>query len=400
MMAEFIYQARSAEGNRLDGSLEADNEQMAVKRLRDKGYYIISIEEYKNRNINFKLFSRVGLKDLVVFSRQFATMINAGISLVRALEILSTQTDNLKLREAITSIKDNVEGGMPLSAALEEKKKIFPDLFISMVAAGEAGGLLDETLEEMADHLESENELRQKIFSALAYPAVISFVSLCSVVYLIVGVLPTFVDMFTDMDIELPAITKFVLALSAFVSSYWWLILVMFAMLIFGIYFYRKTGQGRRNIDRIVLKIPIIGDLSTKLATARFTKTLSVLISSGVSIIESLEIVEAVMSNKVVAENISQAKQAITEGESMVLPLRQQGIFPPMLLQMINVGEETGRLDEMLLRVAGFYEQEVKAKTEGLVSLIEPLLIVILGLVVGGIMMSVMLPMFDMINGI
>ncbi|PRX31143.1 type IV pilus assembly protein PilC [Orenia metallireducens] len=399
-MAEFIYQARSAEGNRLDGSLEADNEQMAVKRLRDKGYYIVSIEEYKDRNINFKLFSRVGLKDLVVFSRQFATMINAGISLVRALEILSTQTDNLKLREAITSIKDNVEGGMPLSAALEEKKKIFPDLFISMVAAGEAGGLLDETLEEMADHLESENELRQKIFSALAYPVVISFVSLCSVIFLIVGVLPTFVDMFNDMNVELPTITKFVLALSAFVSSYWWLILVMLAMLILGVYYYRKTGQGRRHIDRILLKLPIVGDLITKLAAARFTKTLSVLISSGVSIIESLEIVEAVMSNKVVADNISQAKQAITEGESMVLPLRQQEIFPPMLLQMINVGEETGRLDEMLLRVAGFYEQEVKAKTEGLVSLIEPLLIVILGLVVGGIMMSVMLPMFDMINGI
>ncbi|OCL28140.1 type II secretion system protein F [Orenia metallireducens] len=401
-MAEFVYKARNTEGSSLEGLMDADNEQIVAKRLRDKGYYIISIKKYEDRNIhiNFKAFTRVTLKDLAVFCRQFSTMINAGISLVRSLDILLSQSTNLKLKETILSIKEKVEGGMALSKALEEEKKVFPRLFISMVAAGEAGGLLDESLEEVAAHLENENEMKQKVTSALVYPIIISIVSVFVVIFLTVGVLPTFVDMFAGMDMELPAITEFVLASSDFLSSYWWFVLAILGVGVGAIYSYYRIEQGRRNIDKLLLKVPLIGDLSTKLATARFSKTLSVLISSGVPIIESLDIVAKIMTNRVVAENILEAKKAITEGESMVLPLRHGRIFPKMLLQMVKIGEETGRLDEMLLRVSGFYEKEVENKVNGMVSLIEPLLIVGLGIVVGGIVLSIMLPMFNMLDGI
>ncbi|MBM7557956.1 type II secretion system F family protein [Halanaerobacter jeridensis] len=349
----------------------------------------------------FKKIKGVGLGDLAVFCRQFSTMINSGLSLVRSLEILAQQTSNYKLKEATISVQDNVESGMSLSKALKQESDIFPQLFTSMVEAGETGGLLGESLEEMADHFENENDLKQKVTSALAYPAVISFVAIGVVAFLVIGILPTFVNMFNDMDVTLPLPTKILLNLSGFLSGVGGIAvlgIILAAML--ALYRYYKTEQGERLIDGLLLKTPLIGDLITKIAVARFTSTLAVLIESGVSIIDSLDVVSRIMTNRIIADRVTEARESISEGESIADPLAANGIFPQMVLQMIRVGEETGALAQMLEKVTYFYNREVEHRIETVVSLIEPALIVVLGLVVGGIVISIMLPMFNMIGSI
>ena len=328
-------------------------------------------------------------------------MINSGLSLVRSLKILAQQTSNHKLKEGIVSVQDNVESGMSLSKALRQEQDIFPKLFISMVEAGETGGLLGESLEEMADHFESENDLRQKVTSAIAYPLVISAVAVLVVAGLVIGVLPTFVNMFADMNVELPLITRVLLATSNFLSGVGGLIVLgIILATIFAVYRYYQTDSGKRKIDGFLLKLPLVGNLITKIAVARFTSTLAVLIESGVSIIESLDVVSRVMTNQVIADRVVEARESISEGESIADPLAVNGTFPQMVLQMIRVGEETGALADMLEKVTYFYNREVEHKVEAVVSLIEPALIVVLGLVVGSIVLSIMLPMFNMISSI
>nr|WP_282580144.1 type II secretion system F family protein [Natroniella sulfidigena] len=372
-------------------------------RLRNRGYYITSIEEISvgggGLRERFHQLQKVNLKDLSLFCRQFATMIDSGLTLVRSLNILAEQATKHKLREAINSVRENVEGGMSLSEALAEEDYIFPQLFISMMEAGEVGGVLDETLNEMADHFERENELNQKITSALAYPVVIMVVAMGVVAFLVGVVLPTFVDMFAGMDIDLPLPTRILMMITSFVANYWYLILLTTVAMIFALYRYYQSEDGRRRIDALLLKIPLVGDLLIKIAVTRFSKTLSILIRSGVTILEGFEIVARIMTNRVIAERIMEARQSVSEGQSIATPFVQDGLFPTMVLQMIRVGEETGNLDGMLEKVADFYEREVEYKVDAMISLIEPAMILILGIVVGGIVISVMLPMFEMIQG-
>ncbi|WP_018247721.1 type II secretion system F family protein [Orenia marismortui] len=400
----FLYKARDSQGSLTEGLIEAENEEIVARRLRDRGFYITSIEkeeqEKKSSNIKLPFLNRVKLSDLALFCRQFSTMINSGLSLVKSLDILTEQTENSKLREAVGNIKEKVEGGMALSTAMKEEKKIFPKLLISMIEAAEIGGLLDSTLEEMADHFESENELSQKIKSAMAYPLIISVVAVGIVIFLIMGVLPTFVEMFENMGQQLPLITRALLGLSKFLTIHWYVVpLVIFAPII-SIYLYYQRESGRKKIDAFKLKVPVFGKLLTKIAVARFTRTLGILVNSGVSILEGLDIVANIISNQVIADSIREARKSISEGESIAIPLRKNGVFPMMVLQMIKVGEETGKLDEMLLKISDFYEKEVEHTVEAAVSLIEPLMIVVMGVVVGGIVAAMMLPMFDMVQGI
>jgi type IV pilus assembly protein PilC len=327
-------------------------------------------------------------------------MINSGLSLVRSLDILVDQTTNPKLKEAIMSVQENVEGGMSLSAALEQEKKVFPQLFISMVEAGETAGALDSALLDMADTFENENDMKQKITAALAYPAVITLVAVGVVIFLITVILPTFVDIFAGMSIQLPLPTRMLLKLSGTFTSYWYIFFGTVAVVAFIIYRYYQTEKGRRKIDWLLLKAPIFGDLIVKVSVVRFSRTLGTLLRSGVSILEGLEVSGKVVSNKVISDQIWEARKSISEGESIVLPLRRNKTFPPMVLQMLKVGEETGSLDVMLDKIAQFYDQEVEHKIDSMVSLIEPALILCLGVVVGSIVVSMMLPMFDMMSGI
>ncbi|ADL13277.1 Type II secretion system F domain protein [Acetohalobium arabaticum DSM 5501] len=402
MTKVFRYKVRDENGEQLEGALEAESREIVIDRLRNRGYYITSIEEEQESSSlgdKLKQFKKVKLKDLALFCRQFATMIDAGVSLVRALDILGDQTGNPKLREAIRSVQEHVEGGVSLSNALEEEDHVFPRLFISMVEAGETGGILDEVLLEMADHFEKENEMKQQITSALAYPAVITLVAVGVVVFLVTVILPTFVDIFAGMNIQLPLPTRILLTTSNLISSYWYLFVGAVLVVISFSYYYYQTDRGKRQIDWLLLKLPLFGDLIIKISVARFSRTLGTLISSGVTILEGLEVVSRVVSNQIVAEQLNEARNSISAGESMADPLQQNGLFPQMVIQMIRIGEETGSLDQMLNRVAQFYDQEVEHKVEGMVSLIEPALILILGLVVGSIVVSMMLPMFNMMQG-
>ncbi|TDX53036.1 type II secretion system F family protein [Orenia marismortui] len=398
----FLYKARNQSGELTEGLIEADNEEIVVKRLREKGFYITSIEkeadDQNNINLNLKALSRVGLKDLALFCRQFSTMVSSGLSLVRSLDILSDQIQNPKLKDAINSVQGKVQEGMSLSVAMKQEKKIFPQLLISMIEAGEIGGLLDNTLEEMSNHFESEHELSQKVRSALAYPIVIAIVAVFVVVFLVGWILPKFAGIFAGSGQQLPLVTRSLLEMSKLFKSHWYLIPVIIGAPIAAVYFYYQSENGRKRIDSLLLKLPIFGDLITKISVARFSKTFGVLLDSGVSILEGLDIVSKLMGNKAIADVIRESKQSISEGESIAIPLRKNGIFPRMVLQMIKVGEETGRLDEMLLKIADFYEKEVEHKVEAVVSLIEPLMILVLAGVVGFIVLALMLPMFDMIQ--
>ncbi|WP_342662856.1 type II secretion system F family protein [Halobacteroides halobius] len=399
----FDYKARDQVGNLVDGVIEARNKDSAVDQLREQGYYLTRIEEKserKNLGKIFKQWRRVKLKDLSIFCRQFATMINSGLSLVRTLGVLKEQTPNPKLKEAVSSIKEEVEKGTALSEALVEQEDIFSKLFISMVRVGETGGVLDNTLEEMANYFEREREIQQKVTSALVYPAVITLISVNVVVFLVTFILPTFVGMFAQFDVRLPLITRALLALSTFLGDYWYVVIL--AILISGLVArrYYQTTEGQRKVDALLLRIPVISNLIIKVSLGRLSKTLGVLLESGVSILEGLDVVSNVVTNQVITDKIIEARENISQGQSMVTPLEKSTIFPQMFLQMIELGEETGTLAQMLNKVADFYDREVEYTIEQVVSLLEPVLILLLGLVVGGIVTSVMMPLFNLMQGI
>ena len=398
----FHYKARDQQGVVSEGTIEAESKEYVVQRLKKQGYYISNVEEVEERSeisFSFNFFQGVGLKDLVLFSRQFATMIKSGVSLVRSLTILARQVGNTTLQETIEKVQEDVESGSSLSEAMAEHRDVFPQLFISMIAAGETGGVMDEVLEEMADHFERENDLKQQVTSAMAYPAVITLVAIVVVFFLIVVVLPSFVGIFAGLDTQLPLPTRILLQVSDIMSNYWYLLIGGLVAFFGGIYFYYQTEDGKKQIDWLLLKTPLIGDLITKISIARFSSTLSILLTSGVSILEGLEVVSNIISNQIIAERISQAQINVREGNSFTAPLSRDNVFPPLVIQMIKVGEETGSLEEMLEKVSDFYDQEVEYKVESMVSLIEPALILGLGLVVGSIVAAVMLPMFSMMQG-
>ncbi|MGM0472413.1 MAG: type II secretion system F family protein [Bacillota bacterium] len=398
----FHYQVRNRSGNKLEGTIEAESKAVAIRRLKEQDYFITAIEEQDNSGrslLNLDRFKKVKLEDLTLFCRQFATMIDSGLTLIKALSILSEQVSNVKLKQALENVRESIEEhGLSLSKAFQEED-VFPQFFISMVEAGETGGILDEVLLEMADHFEKENELKQKITSALAYPLVITLVAVGLVVFLITVILPTFVDIFAGLSIELPLPTRILLGLSDIVANYWYLLVGGFVGIILVLYKYYQTSSGKNQIDHFLLKLPLVSDLIIKVSVARFSRTLGILLASGVSILESLEVVSRVVSNQVVIRQIREARESVSTGESMARPLQKSDIFPAMVVQMIRVGEETGNLDQMLVRLANFYDQEVEHKVEAMVSLIEPALILVLGVVVGGIVIAMMLPMFDMMQG-
>lgn len=373
-----------------------------ANKLREQGYYVTEIEKANekklNRNIN--IFNRVSIKDLTLYARQFATMVKAGLSLIRTLNILSDQMTNSKLKQATIEVRESIEEGATLSEALGEHPNVFPQIFVSMVEAGEASGELDTVLENLADHFERENDLKQKVSSAVIYPLIVLGVAVLLVCFLLIWVLPTFIKIFSDLNVKLPLITRSVLQVSKVFTNYWYLVLLGVVGLATGGYFYYRSNRGRRRIDWLLLKLPVIGDLIMKVSIVRFTKTLSILLGSGVSLLESLSIVSRSISNKIVANKISSARKHISEGESIIIPLSQNQFFPQMVLQMIKVGEETGELREMLQKAADFYDNEVEHKVEQVVSFIEPALIIGLGLVVGTIVISIMLPLFNLIQGI
>ena len=403
MPETFQYKVRDRGGKLVEGQLDADNAQLVVSKLRSMGYVPIEIQQQGGKSLSkdVKLpgFSdRVKLKDVAVFSRQFATMINSGLSLLRSLYILAEQTENKALAEITNQVRMDVERGASLSAALAKHPKAFSRLYVSMVRAGEIGGVLDAVLLRLADTIEKQVELRRKVKSAMTYPAVVGALALLILTAMLLFIIPMFEDLYNELGGTLPAPTKVLITLSSLARKLWFLVL---GAEIGGVYAFRKwinSEDGRKKWDALKLKMPIFGPLVRKTALARFSRTLSALVRSGVPILESLDIVAETSGNSVVGHAARETQSAVKRGESLSKTLEDHPVFPPMVVQMMAVGEETGALDEMLDKIADFYDQEVEATVEALTSLIEPLLIVVMGVCVGGMVIALYLPMFNIIK--
>jgi type IV pilus assembly protein PilC len=398
-MTTFTYTARTPSGDIQSGEIDVHNREEVVGYLRRNRLVPVKVEE-KKAEASFSLGTGIATRDIVIFTRQFATMINSGLPLVQSLDILAKQSENKSLRRVIEEILYDVESGQTLADAMGAHPKVFSDLYKNMVAAGEAGGILDTILLRLATFLEKADALRRKIKGAMIYPAVILTVAAAAVTVLLLFVIPTFQAMFESAGVPLPAPTLFVIALSRLLQSYWFFIFGGLLALAFLVRQWYQTPGGQLTIDRSLLTVPILGPLQRKAAIARFTRTLGTLVSSGVSILDGLEITARTAGNRVIHDAIMESRKSIAGGETISEPLKKSGVFPPMVVQMINVGEQTGGLDEMLTKIADFYDEEVDAAVEALLAAMEPLMIVFLGIVVGGMIIAMYLPIFDMINAV
>jgi type IV pilus assembly protein PilC len=400
-MAAFAYTAINAEGFRSDGEISALSLDAAREQLRLRGLVAEHVGELAAADIpNIKSrFKKIKPKSLQIFSRQFATMIEAGLSVVAALVILEQQTEDQYLMAVIRDLRVDVEGGLLLSQAMDRHPKVFTRLYVSMVESGEAAGILDQVLDRMAFQIERETKLKSRVKGAMMYPTMVMIFATLVLTGMLLFLVPFFAKIFSTLGGKLPTLTLYVVALSNFIKADWWLILILGAGGTYGFKRWRRTEHGRRNWDRFKLKLPMkIGDVVLKVTLARFSRTFSTLVAAGVDIIRAIEITAQTAGNWVVESALLEAKQKVQEGIPISEPLLENPVFPPMVSQMIKVGEETGELDKMLGKIADFYEEEVDAAIEMLTSIIEPLMMIGVGLMVGVIIISMYLPMFKMLT--
>lgn len=398
-MARFTYTGRDTTGKK-SGKLTAASRREAMQRLKSQGIRIIELTEVPETLFtkDVSIGNPVKLQHFVIFLRQFATLLKAGVTVVDATHILAVQTDSKPLAKALESVEQDLREGIPLSSASAKHKKIFAPIFINMIKAGEVGGTLDTTLERLADQFEKQQETKQKISSALSYPIMVGIVAIAVVIFLLTNVVPTFANMFTDFGGELPAITQFVLDASDFMQRWWYVIVLFMVVLAVGISVGKKNKKTKYQFDYFMLRMPIFGKMMQKAVLARMTRTLSSLFASSVPILQSMNIVEQVVENEVISRVIREARNSLEKGQSIAEPMKKHWAFPPLVTQMISIGEATGSLDSMLSKVADFYEKEVDLATDKLKSLIEPLMIVLLAGIVGVIVTSIMVPMFEIFN--
>ncbi|MCX7928035.1 MAG: type II secretion system F family protein [Candidatus Omnitrophica bacterium] len=393
-MSTYQYTAKDRNGRSVIGVIEATNEQEAVVALQNKMLVVISIKSIKTKGIKTATKGKIKLDDLVVFSRQLATMIDSGIPLVQALGILSEQVENKSLREVVVTCRQDIEAGMSFCDALSKHPAVFSELFINMSRAGEASGMLDEVLDRLATYLEKSAALQRKIQSSLIYPAVVVSMAILITTVLLLKVVPTFEGIFAMLGGTLPLPTRILIGISKIFRRYFLFVVVGFVV---GGYIFRRyvdTPKGRYKFDQYLLKLPILGELFQKVAVAKFARTFSTLVKSGVSVLNALEIVAKTSGNKVIEEAINNARTAVRQGESISEPLSRSKVFPPIVCRMVGVGEQTGQLEKMLSKIADFYDEQVDAAVAGLTSLIEPLVIAFLGIVIGGIVIALFLPIF------
>ena len=400
-MPTFVYKARNWDGKIVTQEMEGESKEVCITKLREKGFFVTSISEKKGGGGfgSFTFLERgVSSQEVCIFARQFATMIGSGVPLVRCLTILQQQSENPSFKKIITTIRADVEGGAPFSKALEKHPRAFSDLFCNLVKAGEVGGILDQILNRLADYLESSENLKSKVKGALTYPVVVFAIAGLVVLALVMFVLPQFKEIFLGMKVELPWATSALLATSDFMVTWWFVVVPGILGVPFLLINFFKTKTGARIFDVNILKMPAIGMMMRKVAVAKFTRTLGTLISSGVPILQALEVTAQTAGNVVIAEAVDKTRISIREGESIAEPLKNSNVFPPMVVQMIAVGEETGELDKMLSKIADFYDSEVDNAVKGLTSVIEPIVIVFMGVVIGGIVLAVFMPMLKLVN--
>ena len=394
---QYSYKVRDVGGKFVEGKVEAASEAAVADKLRAMGYVPLEVRAANagmQREVSFGRKKRVKLKDLSVFARQFATMIDAGLTMLRALTIMSEQVEKPELRRVLRQVKQDLEAGMSLSSAFAKSPDVFPTLMVSMTRAGEAGGFLDVAMRQIADNFEAEVRLRQKIKAAMTYPVVVFILAIVMCMGMLIFVVPVFESMFDGLGGELPLPTKFLVFLS---STMRFLLPILIVTTIVAFWLWRKFGKTprvRNVVDPLKLRLPVFGDLSAKLALARFARNLSTLLSSGVPILQSLDIVAETTGSVVISRALKDVQESVRRGETVAGPLGQHAVFPPMVVQMIASGEETGAIDQMLAKIAQFYDEEVEATTEALTALIEPLMIAFLGGIVGSMIIALYMPIF------
>ena len=397
-MASFVWQGISLSGKRVSGVLEADSKADVLKNLRKQKIRITLVQEQAAKKGMFSRPKKIKVKDLGLFTRQFATMISAGLPLIQCLEVLAQQMDHPELRSVISQVTQRIEGGSTLNEALRDHPVVFNELFTSMVEAGETGGILDTILERLATHLEKMEALIRKIKGAMTYPLVVFSVSMGATAFMLLFLIPRFAAMFADFGGELPLPTKIVMMASDGLKHYGWVLVILIVGGLIFLKRYRATYKGARKVDAIMLRIPVIGQVVRKGSVSRFSRTLGTLLASGVPLLDGLNVTARAAGNTIVSDAVGVIRTSVTGGSTLAEPMRQVGVFPPMVTQMVSVGEETGRLDEMLGKLADFYDDVVDAAVDSLTAVIEPVMIVVMGLIVGGMLIAMYLPMFKLIS--
>lgn len=399
-MATYRYKVVNEKGEKLEGIYEASSRDEVMQMISTNNYYPIKIEEQKSKNNLFtiRVEKKIGMKDLAIFCRQFYTMFNAGLSINNCLKVLEHQINHKVLKKALADIEDRVKKGQTMAEAMGSLDDIFPQLLINMIASGEESGNLDIVMLRMANYYEKESKNESKIKNAMIYPIVLSVVALLIMIILITFVVPTFVSLFDSSEMELPSLTKFILGTSRFIGSYWYLILLLIIAAVWSISTYLGTPKGKVNMDNLKLKLPIVKGLNQKIIVSRFTSTLSTLLASGISIIQSLEIVSAIVGNKVAESDILNIRERMLRGESLGTLIQQSSIFPMMLASMVSIGEESGKLEEILSKTTDFYNNELENEIQKAITLIEPLLIVVMGVIIGIMVLAIVIPMVTMYN--
>jgi type IV pilus assembly protein PilC len=399
-MPTFAYTFRDAAGTVRSGTSEAESAETLRRRLQEQGFTVTEVRQVRAHRPGGG-WGRVKLSDLAIFCRQFSTMQDAGVSIVRSLDVLAQQTQSPKLRRIIMDIQAEVEAGQTLSKAMSKYPNVFSNLFIGLIRAGEVGGVLEESLQRLAAFLEADVALRRKVRAAMTYPTIVVIAALAIVIGLVTFILPRFFDVFRDLNIkEFPVMTQMLMDFSNFLTSRWYVMIAIVALVVIAFRMFVRTRIGRRLYDRLKLKLPVFGPLNHKIALARFSRTLSTLLSSGVPILQALETVAGTVANEIIAEAVMEARARIREGDRIGPPLEKSGMFPPMVVHMISIGEESGALDQMLSKVADFYESEVESTLQSLTSAIEPVLIVLLGGMVGFIVISLLLPLITAVQNL
>ncbi len=400
-MANYNYKALDQRGVSATGEIEGESKAAAAAALRSRGLTVLDLNEAKTGlHMELDFLTRIKPKDLTVFSRQFATMVNSGLSMLRCLYVLEEQTENKKLAKVIGQVKNDVEAGISLSDSLEKHPGVFSKLYVSMVRAGEIGGILDEVLNRLATQLEKEDSIRRAVKSAMVYPIMIGSFAILVLIGMVMFLIPIFADMYADIGgAQLPALTRVMVSLSDFMTGYWYIVFPAIIFVIWGIRRLKHTRRGTEVWDRFKLRIPMgIGEIVRKLAVARFSRTLGTLVTSGVPILQAIEITGQAAGNVVIENAMKDVQQSVKEGQSITGPLEKIKVFPAMVTQMISVGEETGSLDAMLSKIADFYEDEVNASVKSLTSILEPILMLGVGAIVGTVVISMYLPIFNMMN--
>lgn len=402
-MPGFIYKAIGPDGKEKKGNIQAASKEQAVARLKSDGFIPIEVnpENVLNKDINISFGTKITSRDYCVFCRQMLAIIGAGVSIINALQMLAEQTENAALKKGITLVADEVGKGETLSNAMRKQPKVFPSIFVNLVEAGEATGTLEISFERMALQFEKENALKQVVKKALTYPIIVGLVAVGVIFAMMTFVIPTFMNMFADMDVEMPAITQFVINMSDFFVAYWWLVIIIAVALFFAVKAYAKTISGRIIFSTMKIKLPVISNVQVKSSSAKFARTLSTLLRAGVPMIQALEITANSLDDNIIFQRaVLSARDQVANGSSLSKPIKMSGLFPAMVVHMISIGEETGNLEDMLENVAEYFEEEVTTATEQMMTVLEPMMILVLALIVGVIILAILQPMMTLYDAV